>query len=65
MGVIDSQKKLARTALNGYFDGELNAEGTSEFGHHLESCIECQALLRSMESLRMRLQQTAQVCGNA
>ena len=50
--------ELARTTLHGYFDGELDAVRSAEFERHLESCVECQAELKEIESLRALLHQS-------
>lgn len=46
---------LSQTTLHGYFDGELDAVRSAEFERHLESCAECQAELKEVESLRTLL----------
>ena len=48
----------ARTVVHGYFDGELDAVRALEFERHLETCSECQATMRELESLHTRLQQS-------
>lgn len=50
--------ELAKTTVHGYFDGELDAVRSSEFEHHLEICIDCQAELKDIESLHAQLQQS-------
>lgn len=47
---------FGRTALHGYFDGELDATRAAEFERHLESCRECAMALSAEESLRSSLQ---------
>lgn len=48
---------LAQTTVHGYFDGELDAVRSAEFERHLETCAECQAMLRNLGSLRTQLQE--------
>jgi anti-sigma factor RsiW len=50
--------ELAKSTVHGYFDGELDAVRSAEFEHHLESCRDCQAELKDIESLRAQLQQS-------
>lgn len=45
-----------RTALHGYFDGELDAARAEQFEQHLENCRECTSALEREESLRSSLQ---------
>ena len=47
----------ARTAVHGYCDGELDAVRALEFERHLETCSECQAVMKDLESLHTSLQQ--------
>jgi len=47
--------ELTKTTVHGYFDGELDAVRSTEFESHLESCLECQAELKEIESLRALL----------
>jgi anti-sigma factor RsiW len=42
----------ARNTVHGYFDGELDAVRSADFELHLESCAECRAELKQLESLR-------------
>lgn len=44
--------ELAKSTVHGYFDGELDAVRSAEFERHLENCVECQAELKDIESLR-------------
>ncbi len=50
--------ELARTTVHGYFDGELDAVRSAEFERHLESCLQCQAELKDIESLRALLRES-------
>jgi anti-sigma factor RsiW len=50
--------ELAETTVHGYFDGELDAVRSAEFEHHLETCPECQAELRDIQSLRKQIQES-------
>jgi anti-sigma factor RsiW len=50
--------ELARTTVHGYFDGELDAVRSAEFERHLEGCVECQAELKDIESLRALLHES-------
>jgi anti-sigma factor RsiW len=50
--------EFAQITVHGYFDRELDAVRTTEFERHLETCAECQAELREMESLRRQLQES-------
>jgi len=50
--------ELARTTVHGYFDGELDAVRSAEFERHLESCLQCQAELKDIESLRALLHES-------
>lgn len=38
--------------LQAYFDGELDALSAAALEHHLESCVECRALLADLEQTR-------------
>lgn len=49
---------FAQATVDGYFDGELDAMRSAEFERHLETCLECQAELRDLESLRRQLQES-------
>ena len=44
--------ELARSAVHGYFDGELDAVRASEFERHLENCPECQTSMNELEEMR-------------
>jgi anti-sigma factor RsiW len=50
--------ELAQTTVHGYFDGELDAVRSAEFERHMETCLECRAELREMESLRRKLRES-------
>lgn len=50
--------EFAQSTVHAYFDGELDAVGSREFERHLETCSECKAQLRAMESLRSKLQES-------
>jgi anti-sigma factor RsiW len=50
--------ELSQSTVHGYFDGELDAVRSAEFERHLNSCAECQAKLRGIESLRQELQES-------
>jgi anti-sigma factor RsiW len=50
--------ELAQTTVHGYFDGELDAVRSAEFERHLESCAECQAELKEIESLREQFRES-------
>jgi anti-sigma factor RsiW len=47
---------LARSALHGYFDGELSAASTVEFKRHLEHCSDCVLELVAQDFVRSALQ---------
>ena len=49
---------LSATRLHGYFDGELDAVRAAEFEKHMAACTECQASLKTMNSLRQGLQRS-------
>ena len=49
--------ELLRATVHGYLDGELDAVRAAEFERHLETCLECQASLESMESLRTQFRE--------
>src|SRR3984885_8108431 len=42
-----------------YFDGELDAGAAAEVERHLETCAECAALLKDMETTRAGLRESA------
>ena len=44
--------ELSATTVHGYFDGELDAVRAAEFEKHMASCPECQASVKTMQSLR-------------
>ena len=44
--------ELSVTTVHGYFDGELDAVRAAEFEKHMASCPECQAMVKTMQSLR-------------
>jgi len=47
---------LTRSALHGYFDGELSAASTVEFRRHLEHCSDCVLEITAQEFVRESLQ---------
>jgi len=47
---------LARSALHGYFDGELSAARTVEYKRHLEHCSDCVLELTAQDFVRDALQ---------
>ena len=44
--------------VHAYFDGELEAGAAAEVERHLETCADCAALLRDLETTRSALRQT-------
>jgi anti-sigma factor RsiW len=49
---------MTENTVHGYFDGELDAVRSFEFQRHLETCGECQAQLKEIESLHEQLQES-------
>ena len=47
---------LTRSALHGYFDGELGAASTVEFKRHLEHCSDCVLEITAQDFVRESLQ---------
>ncbi len=47
---------LTRSALHGYFDGELSAASNADFKRHLEHCSDCVLELATQEFVRDSLQ---------
>lgn len=47
---------LTRSAVHGYFDGELSAASTVEFKRHLEHCSDCVLEITAQEFVRESLQ---------
>ncbi len=47
---------LTRSALHGYFDGELGAAGNAEFKRHLEHCSDCVLEFATQDFVRDSLQ---------
>ena len=56
--------EFSQTTVQAYFDGELDAERSAEFEHHLDGCEECKAELRKIDALRRRLQES-ELCEQA
>jgi anti-sigma factor RsiW len=50
--------EFAQTTVHGYFDGELDAIRSAEFEDHLKDCVECQAELKEIGTLRRLLQES-------
>ena len=50
--------EFARTTVHAYFDGELDAVRSADFETHAEICMECQAELKAIGTLRKRLQES-------
>jgi anti-sigma factor RsiW len=50
--------EFAQTSVHAYFDGELDAVRSADFEAHAEVCVECQAELKAIGTLRRRLQES-------
>jgi anti-sigma factor RsiW len=50
--------EFAQTTVHAYFDGELDAVRSADFESHTEICVECQAELDAISTLRKRLQES-------
>jgi anti-sigma factor RsiW len=48
--------EFAQTSVHAYFDGELDAVRSADFEVHADICVECQAELRAIGTLRRRFQ---------
>jgi len=49
--------EFAQTLVHAYFDGELDAVRSADFEVHAEICLQCQAALKAIGTLRSRLQE--------
>ncbi len=50
--------EFAQTTAHAYFDGELDAVRSADFETHTGICVECQAELKAIGTLRTRLQES-------
>jgi len=50
--------EFAQSTVHAYFDGELDAVSSADFGEHLEICAECKAELKEISALHKRLQES-------
>ncbi len=50
--------EFARTTVHGYLDGELDVVRSADFEAHAEGCVECQAEMKAISTLRRQLQQS-------
>jgi anti-sigma factor RsiW len=49
--------EFSPTAVQGYFDGELDALRAADFERHIETCGECHLALEQLDTMRGRFQQ--------
>jgi len=50
--------EFAQTSVHAYFDGELDAVRSADFEVHADICVECQAELKAIGTLRRQLQES-------